>query len=120
MKSNVPNVSAKEPAKVLTLEEQEALIKEEIQRFIKLAKEKGALTIEEINELLPQEIIAPSVLDAFMQGLEATGVVISELVESSKEEGDAAFLADPDKEDEEADEDEIAEREDVKGNDPVR
>jgi RNA polymerase primary sigma factor len=120
MKSNVPNASSKEPVKVLSLEEQEAIIKEEIQRFIKLAKEKGSLTIEEINELLPPEILAPSVLDSFMQALEANGVVITELVESAKEEGEGAFLADPDKEDEEADEDEIAESEDVKGNDPVR
>jgi RNA polymerase primary sigma factor len=118
MKSNVP--SAREPSKVLSIEEQEAIVKEEIQRIIKLAKEKGQLTIEELNELLPPEILAPSVLDAFMQGLEANGVVISDLVESAKEEGDATFLADPDKEDEEADEDEIAESEDVKGNDPVR
>lgn len=120
MKPNVPNASSKEPVKVLSLEEQETVIKEEIQRFIKIAKEKGVLSIEEINELLPPEILAPSVLDAFMQGLEANGVVISDLAESSKEEGDSAFLADPDKEDEEADEDEIAESEDVKGNDPVR
>lgn len=120
MKSNTPNTAVKEPTKVLTVVEQEALIKEEIQKFIKLAKEKGTLTIEEINDLLPQEIIAPSVLDAFMQGLEASGVVITELIETAKEEGEGAFLSDPDKEDEEADEDEIAESEDVKGNDPVR
>ncbi|MBS1969275.1 MAG: RNA polymerase sigma factor RpoD [Bdellovibrionales bacterium] len=120
MKSNTPNANVKEPVKVLAVAEQEALIKEEIQKFIKLAKEKGTLTIEEINDLLPPEIIAPSVLDSFMQGLEASGVVITELVETAKEEGEGSFLADPDKEDEEADEDEIAESEDVKGNDPVR
>jgi RNA polymerase primary sigma factor len=120
MKSNAPNASSKEPSKVLTVIEQEALIKEEIQKFIKLFKEKGNLTIEEINDLLPQEIVAPSVLDAFMHGLEAAGAVISDLVEAEKEESEGSFLADPDKADEEADEDEIAESEDVKGNDPVR
>ncbi|MGZ3742531.1 MAG: RNA polymerase sigma factor RpoD [Pseudobdellovibrionaceae bacterium] len=120
MKSNAPNASSKEPSKVLSILEQEALIKEEIQKFIKLFKEKGNLTIEEINELLPPEIVAPSILDAFMHGLEAAGAVISDLVETEKEEGDGSFLADPDKADEEADEDEIAESEDVKGNDPVR
>jgi RNA polymerase primary sigma factor len=120
MKANVPTASSKEPTKVLSLVEQEAIIKDEIQRFIKLSKEKGSLTIEEINELLPQEILAPSVLDAFMHALEAAGVVITELIETSKEEGDGTFLSDPDKEDEEADEDEIVESEDVKGNDPVR
>ncbi len=120
MKPNAPNATAKEPTKILSVIEQEALIKEEIQKFIKLFKEKGNLTIEEINDHLPQEIVAPAVLDAFMHGLEAAGAVISDLVETEKDEADGSFLADPDKADEEADEDEIAESEDVKGNDPVR
>lgn len=120
MKPNLPNNKEKEPVKVLSLQEQEALIKEEIQRFLKLAKEKAALTIEEINELLPPEIIAPSVLDSFMQALEINGVVISDLSETSKDEEEGSFLADPDSEDEEVDEEEKAESEDVKGNDPVR
>jgi RNA polymerase primary sigma factor len=114
-----PTTPTKEPLKELTLAEQEVLIREEIQRFIKMAKEKGSLTIEEINELLPQEIIAPSVLDSFMQALEVNGVVITELVEKAGEEDLASFLADPDKEDEDL-EDEEVEAEDVKGNDPVR
>ncbi|KYG60642.1 RNA polymerase sigma factor RpoD [Bdellovibrio bacteriovorus] len=121
MKPNLPNKQEKEPVKVLSLQEQETLIKEEIQRFLKLAKEKGALTIEEINDLLPPEIIAPSVLDAFMHALEGGGVVISDLSETSKEEeGEGAFLESPDSEDEEIDDEEKAESEDVKGNDPVR
>ncbi len=120
MKSGGPNNVNKEEVKVLTLAEQESLIKEEIQKFLKMAKDKGSLTIEEINELLPQEIIAPSVLDSFMQALEVNGVVITDLSEAAREEGDGSFLADPDAEDEEADEDEVAESEDVRGNDPVR
>ncbi|QDK36285.1 RNA polymerase sigma factor RpoD [Bdellovibrio sp. NC01] len=121
MKQNLPNKQEKEPTKVLSLQEQESLIKEEIQKFLKLAKEKGALTIEEINDLLPPEIIAPQALDAFMQGLEAGGVVISDLSETSKEEeGEGSFLESPDSDDEEVDEEEKAESEDVKGNDPVR
>jgi RNA polymerase primary sigma factor len=121
MKQNLPNKQEKEPVKVLSLQEQEALVKEEIQKFLKLAKEKGALTIEEINDLLPPEIIAPGALDQFMHGLEAAGVVISDLSETSKdEEGEGNFLESPDSEDEEVDEEEKAESEDVKGNDPVR
>lgn len=117
MKSN----SKEEVVKELSLADQEALIKEEIQRFLKLAKEKSSLTIEEINELLPQEIIAASVLDSFMQALEINGVIIIDHTEAkSDEDGKDPFLADPDKEDEEVDEDEKAEGEDVKGNDPVR
>lgn len=120
MKSAGQNTGAKEPAKVLSLAEQEALIKEEIQRFIKLHKDKGALTVEEINDLLPQEILLASVLDAFMHGLEASGVVITELAESSKDdEGDSLF-SDKAEKDEDEDEDEVAESEDAKGNDPVR
>jgi RNA polymerase primary sigma factor len=110
-----------DPVKEWTQQEQEAQIKEEIQRVVKLAKEKGVLTIEEINDLLPPEILAASVLDIFMQALEVNGVQISDLTDTKdKEEGSDAFLADPDKEDEEADEEEKAESEDVKGNDPVR
>lgn len=118
MKSSSPN---KEPAKELSLAEQEALIKEEIQRFLKIAKEKGSLTIEEINELLAPEILAPSVLDSFMQALEVGGVVITDMTDSKEGDDEKdSFLADPDKEDEEVDEDEKLETEDVKGNDPVR
>ncbi|MGE5085157.1 MAG: RNA polymerase sigma factor RpoD [Bacillota bacterium] len=121
MKQNLPNKQEKEPVKVLSLQEQEAVVKEEIQKFLKLAKEKGALTIEEINELLPPEIIAPAALDQFMHGLEGAGVVISDLSETSKdEEGEGSFLESPDSEDEEVDEEEKAESEDIKGNDPVR
>ncbi|PIS11450.1 MAG: RNA polymerase sigma factor RpoD [Bdellovibrio sp. CG10_big_fil_rev_8_21_14_0_10_47_8] len=118
MKSN----SKEEPGKELTLAAQETVIKEEIQRFLKMAKEKGTLTIEEINELLPPEIVAASVLDSFMQALEINGVVITDLSElkQTDDEEKEAFLADPDKEDEEVDEEEKKESEDVKGNDPVR
>ena len=108
--------------KEMSLADQQNLIKEEIQRFVKLARDKGFLTIEEINDLLPAEITDASVLDSFMQALEVNGVIITELV-AKKEEGEegGAFLADPDKEvDEEEDEDEKAGEEDMKGNDPVR
>ncbi len=113
------NSNVKEPSQTLTIAEQEAMIKDEIQKFIKLGKEKTTLTIEEINDLLPAEIISASVLDAFMHGLEINGVSISDLTEDKEDEKDT-FLADPDKPDEEPDEDEEKEGEDVKGNDPVR
>lgn len=112
-----------EPVKVLSVAEQEAIIKEEIQRFLKISKEKGSLTIQEINEQLPPEIIASTVLDAFMHALELNGVVITDLSESkvTEDEEKESFLSDPDKEDEEeVDEEERKESEDVKGNDPVR
>jgi RNA polymerase primary sigma factor len=117
--SNI-NSGIKEPLRVLTVAEQEALIKEEIQKFIKLAKDKPFFTMEEVNELLPPEFIAASALDLFMHGLEANSVVIKDTTENKSGDDSETFLANADNEEEEADEDEIAEAEDVKGNDPVR
>ncbi len=120
MANTTPETNSSE-VKALSLVEQQSLIKEENQRFIKLAKEKGFITIEEINELLPPEILDPSVLDSFMQALEVNGVVITDL--SQKKDTDdetGAFLGDPDKDEEEADEDEKVDEEENKGNDPVR
>jgi RNA polymerase primary sigma factor len=108
------------PIRELTLKQQEELIKEEIQRFIKLAKERSSITVEEINELLPPEIIAAPVLDMFMQALEVNGVVITDTSENKKEGEEDFFLADPNAEaDEEEEEAEEAEG-DAKSNDPVR
>jgi RNA polymerase primary sigma factor len=107
--------------KELSIKQQEAIIVEEIQRFIALSKTKEELTIEEINEQLPAEVVSPEVLDSFMQALEKADVKISELSALKEgEEGEGgAFLADPNK-DEEDEEEEKAETEDSKGNDPVR
>ncbi|MCX7977779.1 MAG: RNA polymerase sigma factor RpoD [Bdellovibrionaceae bacterium] len=109
----------KESVKSLSKAEQEALCKEEIQRFIKIFKEKGRLTIEEINELLPPEIIDPAVLDAFMSGLETNGVVLSEHTETSKDEGESSFLSEVDLQDKD-EEEELEEDLDIKNSDPVR
>ena len=100
------NNESNDSIKSLTVAEQEALIKEEIQRFIKIAKEKSILTIEEINETLPPEIIAASVLDAFMQALEINGVAIADTLDKKDEDEKDSFLADPDKENTDEDEDE--------------
>jgi len=121
--SNTTQESPVTSPKEISLADQQVMIREEIQRFIKLARDKGFLTIEEINDLLPIEIVDASVLDSFMQALEVNGVIITELAANKKEDGDEAtnFLADPDKEDEEeADDDEKMDDEDMKGNDPVR
>jgi RNA polymerase primary sigma factor len=114
-----PKTGTKEPKKTLSIPEQEALIKDEIQKFIKIAKEKTFITIEEVNEMLPPEIIASSVLDQLMHAMEANSVVIKDTTETKSEESEN-FLASAESQDEEVDEDELAEAEDVKGNDPVR
>lgn len=102
-----------------SMDQQLEAIKEEIQRFTKIGKEKGALSIAEINDLLPPEIIAAVALDQFMQGLEVAGVIISDASENKKEdEEDQFFLADPAAEAEE--EEEAETEEDTRSNDPVR
>lgn len=117
MSTPTPN---REAGKILTIPEQQALIADEVQKFARIFKEKGKLTIEEINELLPPEMIAVSVLDQFMQSLETNGVAIVEQMEQEAEAEGSGFLGDPEKEDEDVDEDEKVDSEDVKGNDPVR
>ncbi len=121
MANIVPEIQV-QPAKEASLDQQQVMIKEEIQRFIKMARDKGFLTIEEINDLLPPEIIEASVLDSFMQALEVSGVIITDVTQKKDTEGEeSSFLADPESEaEEEADEDEKMDEEDVKGNDPVR
>lgn len=110
--------SEKNETKVLTIAEQDVLAKEELQKLLKIAKDKGRLTIEEINETLPPEIVAASVLDSLMQSLEANGVSISEHIEAARADDKEEFLSEV--EDEEVDEEELKEAEDVKGADPVR
>lgn len=107
-----------EESKALTIPQQEVVAAEELQKLIKLAKEKGRITIEEINEALPVEICAASVIDNFMRALEANGVVITEYSDAAKAEEQEEFLANAD--DDEDDEEEVKEAEDVKGADPVR
>ncbi len=114
--------SSKNQPKVLTLAEQKLLVAEQIQRFTALEKENGSLSIEEINDNLPPEVIAAEALDLFMQGLDINGVQITDTIESdtdedSKESGDEFFLADPEKDE---DDDDKKVKEDSKGNDPVR
>ena len=110
--------------KEMSVADQSEAIKEEILRFTKMARDKGFLTIEEINDSLPAEILDAGVLDAFMQALELAGVIITDPTAKKEEEGEAgAFLADPNKEEEEDDdddEDKKSSEEDAKGNDPVR
>jgi RNA polymerase primary sigma factor len=116
--------AANQSAKILTVAEQQEAIREEILRFTRLARDKGFLTIEEINDLLPAEILDAGVLDSFMQALELAGVIITDPAAKKDEEGEAgAFLADPSKEEEEEDDDDDDKKsseEDAKGNDPVR
>jgi RNA polymerase primary sigma factor len=108
--------------KVLSLEEQETLIKEEIQRFVRYFEEKGVLTVEEIDSLLPAEILEPKVLDVFMHSMDSHGVLITDELEVAQEVAEeGGFLADPEKaSDDDEDQDEAIDEDTSKGNDPVR
>lgn len=106
--------------KVLALAEQEILARDEVQKLVKVQKEKGRVTIEEINDSLPAEVVAVSVLDAFMQSLEANGIIITEHIEASRSEEKEEFLSDVDKEEKDEDDEDKVTGEDVKGSDPVR
>ncbi len=103
---------------VLTIEEQKALITEEIQRFVALSKQREFITFEEVNELLPPEILSVEALDIFMKAMETHSVkVVDGASIKDKEDDENEFSLDSDKEEEE---EEVEETGDVKGNDPVR
>ncbi len=106
--------------KILSEAEQKELVSSEIKRLVSIFKDKGVLTIEEINDQLPLEIQSISALDFLMQSLEVSGVNVSETSESEHEDSDS-FLMDPEKEaDDDLDDEDRAADEDQKGNDPVR
>ena len=88
--------------------------------MIKLAKEKGRITIEEINESLPPEVVAVSVIDTLMHALEANNVIITEYSDAAKAEEKEEFLSEVDDDEDEEDEDKPKAAEDAKGSDPVR
>lgn len=116
MSSSRTKIDKDKEVRTLSEKEQQNLIVEEIQRFIKLSKEKDILTIEEINETLPAEIVSAAVLDQFMQALEVNGVVITDGLENNKDDEENPFM-DESNEESESEEEESS---DPKSNDPVR
>ncbi len=112
MAGNASNNSDLASGGAMTEDQQKDAIHEEIQRIVTLSKENGTVTIKEINDLLPPEIISAPVLDAFMRALEVNGVNITEVSENSDQD-DEMSLFDGDKEKKEK-------KEETKANDPVR
>jgi RNA polymerase primary sigma factor len=99
-----------------------------IQLLIEKGKAQGYLTYEELNELLPDDAIAPDRLDALMQRFDEIGVELLDEAEGNKHVA-APSADDPDeslmREAEEeiksmADEDEVAEVGSKRIDDPVR
>ena len=109
-----------EDLKELSIEAQMAIVNKEIQRFTNIAKDRGFLSVEEVNELLPPEVITAPVLDHLMQSLQAAGVNITESSENKKDEegGEEFFLDSADSG--VAEEKEEEESTDTRSNDPVR
>lgn len=115
------------PTKIKTSEmseeAQKKAIKDEIKKFITLAKEKdGILTAEEIDENLPKSLVASSALDQFMQALDVNGVTVTDGEEPEEKEEESQedfYLADPEQE-EEQDQEEVKQELETRGNDPVR
>lgn len=106
----------------MAVEEQMEIMQQNVERIVKLAQSRGFITIEEINDMLPPQVVAPEVLDIMMQTFEVAGTPIADNQESAEEAEAAAeaagFLEDPEKQQEDAEE--KAEEEESKGNDPVR
>lgn len=102
---------------VLTVAQQQKLAVEEAERLIQVAKKGGGeLSVEEIDEALPKELVAAEALDIFIQSIEAHGINISEHEGDEGAEEATNFLENSEDEDKE---DEATEG-DVKSNDPVR
>ena len=103
--------------KVLTLKKQMALLGQETSRIISLAQSKNKkLAFEEINDLLPDEIVHVEALDHLMESMKKNKIQLISLEAQSRESSDDFYLSD---EEEEA-ADEKALSKDSFGNDPVR
>jgi RNA polymerase primary sigma factor len=92
----------------------------EVRNLIEKGKERGFVTYDELNKVLPDDMVSPDKLDAVLQKMDDLGI---ELVESSEEEGKEPAGAEP--ADEEREFEGPAEREprspdSAKIDDPVR
>ncbi len=102
--------------KPLTVAQQQKMAVEEAERLIQAAKKSGEdLSVEEIDESLPKQLIAPEALDIVLQSIEAHGIVITE--HQTEDGGDAESFLDDNTDSDSEDE---ATEADVKSNDPVR
>ena len=109
---------------------QDEVIEKAIKDIIKVGKEKGHLTYEEINDTLPDQLISPARLDSLLMTLDELGVQLLDEAIESKDEDDEDFEDETDKvgrsedDDEDIDDDisleEDLDREVRKIDDPVR
>lgn len=102
-------------------------VQSEIKRFIAMGASRGYLTFEEINDLLPAEIMSADLIEALMTAIEENNIKLTDGTKKAKGGKDDEFLAEPaDSEDKDDDDDDEEEEEAAatdaagKGNDPVR
>ncbi len=98
-----------------------------IQLLIAKGKQQGYLTYEELNELLPDDAIAPDRLDALMQQFDELGIELLDEAEGDKaqagpapDEPDEAMMREAEEEIENLKEDEVVEVSSKRIDDPVR
>lgn len=96
----------------------------EIKRFVSMGKSRGYITFEELNDLLPPEIVSPELLDMLMESLEQGDVKLVDNAKKTKGSETGEFLKEPTEAAEEDEEEEEEEKEEQdaagRGNDPVR
>lgn len=85
---------------------------QQITKLIEAGKKKGYLTYDEVNDLLPDDMVSPSRLDSLLATLDEIGISILDEAEVEKDDDDDFELTDEelDKVDEEIEEDEILEK----------
>ena len=100
--------------KSISVKQQMALIQQEVDRFIALAQSRGGrpLTCDEVNELLPVEIVSPSAIDYFMNAMEKNKIQFQKTAGKKEDElsDEDFFLAEDEKDDYKS----------YSGSDPVR
>ncbi len=103
--------------KNISLKEQMQLIQQEVPRIISIvqSRKSGSLSFDEVNELLPVEVIDPQAVDYFMQAMETNQIRFQKQKNTSKSNGQEIFLSEEDE-----GEDDKEDYKDYSGNDPVR
>ena len=105
--------------KNISLKKQMALIQQEIPRIISIVQSRkdDSLTFDEVNELLPAEIVDPQAVDYFMQAMEKNQIQFQkQSVQKGSKANEHDFFLSQEEDGEEDKED----YKDYSGNDPVR
>ena len=114
----------KSDTKALSVKAQMELVQKETARFISLfeSRKKTAFTYDEVNELLPPEIISAQAIDEFMSAMEKNKISFQKSSSSKQKESSDTdfFLSEVDDMNEENAEEEKEEYKDYSSNDPVR